>query len=67
MHLPLGFATGLTQGGPKLLPARVVVKNFLALVFPVHEVVDRSGILNASALRSELRRTGSLRGTDHEY
>jgi hypothetical protein len=53
MDLPLGLAAGIAQGVEKLLLVGAIAKNILAIISPIHEVVDRSGISNAQLARHE--------------
>jgi len=51
MHLPTRFPAILAQSGKKLKPAFVIPEDVLALVSTIHDVINRSGVLNAEFSR----------------
>jgi hypothetical protein len=55
MHLPAGFAAGLTQRVEKLLPVPVIPADRLLPVSAVHQVIDRPGILDSQLARQVIR------------
>src|SRR5512141_2244888 len=51
MNLPTGLRAGLPQGLQKALPIPVVLKNGLAAVATVHDMVDRATVLDPELAR----------------
>ena len=47
MDLPAGFLARLAYSGMKELTVRVIEKNVLTAIAPVHHMINGTGILNA--------------------
>jgi len=47
MDLPIGFGARLAQGVEKELAIRVIQENILAMIAPVHEVVNSARVLDS--------------------
>ena len=46
MHPPAGFEARFSEGLQKSLPIRVAAENGFAPVTPIHDMIDRPGILD---------------------
>jgi len=53
MDLPAGFLAGLAQDPEEPVAVRIILKDGLAPVAPVHDVVDRTGILDSQFARHD--------------
>ena len=51
MRLPVGPLAGLSQGLYEVVPIHVIEENVVALIATAHDVIHRSGILNAKLAR----------------
>ena len=47
VHLPAGFLAGLSQRFEEILSIHIIYENVLAPVAPIHDVVNRAGILDS--------------------
>lgn len=47
MNLPIGLGAGFAQGGDETLAVPVVLEDRLAMIAPIHDMIDRAGILYA--------------------
>jgi hypothetical protein len=47
MYLPFGFAASLAQSRQKPLAVSVILKDILAPITAIHDVVDRSRVLQS--------------------
>ena len=51
MHLPAGLGAALAQGFQKKLAVLVILENRLPPISPVHDVINRAGILHSEFAR----------------
>jgi hypothetical protein len=53
MDLPIGLGSSITERGQKQLPIRIITENHLEMIAAVHNVVNRSRILDTQLASHE--------------
>ena len=55
MDLPVGLGAGLAQGMQEELPVLVIAKDVLAVIAPIHHMIDGPFVLNPEFPRHDQR------------
>ena len=67
MHLPIGPLTSLGKGFDEVLPVKIIEENLFASVSTAHDVIHRSGILEAECSWHGMLITGSVCAVNRKY
>ncbi len=55
MNLPARFGASLAEGFDETLPIRLVVEDGFVTIAPIHDVINRAGILDSQLARNDPR------------